>query len=67
MYLWLSVVVFRPGHRIRCFASQSCPVRSLNSATASILGQLAMSESATVYCFSLVRASSSLHLEASPD
>ncbi|VDN98626.1 unnamed protein product [Rodentolepis nana] len=37
--LWLAVLVFRAGHRIRCFAKQSCPVRSLNSATASILGQ----------------------------
>uniref|UniRef100_A0A0R3TUJ0 MFS domain-containing protein n=1 Tax=Rodentolepis nana TaxID=102285 RepID=A0A0R3TUJ0_RODNA len=62
-YLWLSVLVFRAGHRIRCFAKQSCPVRSLNSATASILGQSGMSESATVHCFSFVRALSSLHLE----
>ncbi|VDO01330.1 unnamed protein product [Rodentolepis nana] len=46
----LSVLVFRAGHRIRCFAKQSCPVRSLNSATASILGQSGMSESATVHC-----------------
>uniref|UniRef100_A0A0R3TEL7 PWWP domain-containing protein n=1 Tax=Rodentolepis nana TaxID=102285 RepID=A0A0R3TEL7_RODNA len=38
-YLWLFVVVFIAGHRIRRFAKQSCPVRSLNSATASILGQ----------------------------
>ncbi|VDO05689.1 unnamed protein product [Rodentolepis nana] len=51
------------GHRIRCFATQSCPVRSLNSATASILGQSGMSESATVHCFSFVRALSSLNLE----
>ncbi|VDN97444.1 unnamed protein product [Rodentolepis nana] len=42
---------------------QSCPVRSLNSATASILGQSGMSESATVHCFSFVRALISLHLE----
>ncbi|VDO09502.1 unnamed protein product [Rodentolepis nana] len=46
-----------------CFAKQSCPVRSLNSATASILGQSAISESATVHCFSFVRALSSLYLE----
>ncbi|VDO07165.1 unnamed protein product [Rodentolepis nana] len=46
-----------------CFAKQSCPVRSLNSAKASILGQSAMSESATVHCFSFVRALISLHLE----
>ncbi|VDO16584.1 unnamed protein product [Rodentolepis nana] len=39
-----------------CFAKQSCPVRSLNSATASILGQSGMSEIATVHCFSFVRA-----------
>ncbi|VDO10903.1 unnamed protein product [Rodentolepis nana] len=32
------------------------PVHSLNSAKASILGQSATSESATVYCFSFVRA-----------
>ncbi|VDO03087.1 unnamed protein product [Rodentolepis nana] len=38
------------------FAKQSCPVRSLKSATASILGQSGMSESATVHCFSFVRA-----------
>ncbi|VDO13575.1 unnamed protein product [Rodentolepis nana] len=62
-YLWLSVLVFRAGHRIRCFAKQSCPVRSLNSATASILGKSGMSEIATVYRFSFVRALSSLHLE----
>ncbi|VDO00704.1 unnamed protein product [Rodentolepis nana] len=35
----------------------------LNSATASILGQSGMSESATVHCFSFVPALSSLHLE----
>ncbi|VDO05249.1 unnamed protein product [Rodentolepis nana] len=35
----------------------------LNSATASILGQSGMSESATVHCFSFVRALSSLYLE----
>ncbi|VDO08146.1 unnamed protein product [Rodentolepis nana] len=46
-----------------CFAKQSCPVRSLNSATASILGQSGMSESATVHCSSFVRALSSLNLE----
>ncbi|VDO12352.1 unnamed protein product [Rodentolepis nana] len=63
MYLWLSVLVFRAGHRIRCFAKQSCPVRSLNSTTASILGQSATSENATVHCFAFVRALSSLHLE----
>ncbi|VDO14350.1 unnamed protein product [Rodentolepis nana] len=62
-YLWLSVVVFRAGHRIRCFAKQSCPVRSLNSATASILALSGMSESATVHYFSSVRALISLYLE----
>ncbi|VDO02539.1 unnamed protein product [Rodentolepis nana] len=35
-----------------CFVKQSCPVRSLNSATASILGPPGMSESATVHYFS---------------
>ncbi|VDN96898.1 unnamed protein product [Rodentolepis nana] len=38
-------------------------VRSLNSATASILGQSDMSENATVHCFTFVRALSSLLLE----
>ncbi|VDO15747.1 unnamed protein product [Rodentolepis nana] len=56
-YPWVSLVVFRVGHRIRCCAAQSCPVRSLNSATALILGQSAMSESATVHYFSVVHQS----------
>ncbi|VDO04406.1 unnamed protein product [Rodentolepis nana] len=55
-YHWLSLVVFRAGHRIRCFAKQSCPLRSLNSATVSIRGQSGMSESASVHCFFFVRA-----------
>ncbi|VDO01893.1 unnamed protein product, partial [Rodentolepis nana] len=55
-YLWVSVVVFGTGRRVRCFARQSYPVRSLNSATTSILAQSAMSESATVHCFSFLRA-----------
>ncbi|VDO01206.1 unnamed protein product [Rodentolepis nana] len=50
-------------HFLLCFARQPCPVRCLNSATASVLGQSAMSESVTVHCFSFVRALSSLHLE----
>ncbi|VDN99144.1 unnamed protein product [Rodentolepis nana] len=42
---------------------QSCPERDLNSATASIPVQAALSESATVHCFSFVRALISLRLE----
>nr|CDS32194.2 hypothetical transcript [Hymenolepis microstoma] len=45
------------------FLLHSCPVRSLNSATTSILGQLSMLESADVHCFSFVQAFSSLLLE----
>nr|CDS26562.1 hypothetical protein HmN_000145800 [Hymenolepis microstoma] len=44
------------------FLLQSCPLSSLNSATASILGQSAMLESAAVYYLSSVRAFSSLLL-----
>ncbi|VDO08887.1 unnamed protein product, partial [Rodentolepis nana] len=70
--LWVSVVVIWAGYRIRwvfsisscrCFAKQSCPVRSLNSAMDLILGQSGMSESATVHCFSFVKALISLDLE----
>ncbi|VDN98076.1 unnamed protein product [Rodentolepis nana] len=66
--MWVECIL--PSVKVFCQAIVSglhcvdCPIRSLNSATASILAsRSAMSESATVHCFSVVRALSSLNLE----